>query len=152
MIPSFLLVSCNLSLCVCSLLCCRVQRVGVWMPRTWNRTETGRKKWNVFLSCCGLLSHHSTCRTLMNSPWKRFTEWYHLYKWHSTVYLHFITTKREPAADRSPVHCNPFHNACIAFHVIRSGHCHGNSCCAALPPLMQTWMLLCRCSAAGKME
>lgn len=67
MIPSFLLVSCNLSLCV--------HRVGVWMPRTWNRTETGRKKWNVFLSCCGLLFHHSTCRTRMNSPWKRFTEW-----------------------------------------------------------------------------
>lgn len=43
MIPSFLLVSCNLSLSVCSLLCCRFQRVGVWMPRTWNRTETGRK-------------------------------------------------------------------------------------------------------------
>lgn len=74
MIPSFLLVSCNLSRCLQPALLQSPESRSLNaqnLKSHWDR----KKKWNVFVSCCGLLSHHSTCRTLMKSPWKRFTEW-----------------------------------------------------------------------------
>lgn len=157
MISNSLPIFCNISLSRCERVCSAVDSRG---SKHCHGSENRSKVCNVFLSSCGLLLGHLRHRTwgwaqLKSSPLKCWTKVNIFLIKNDTASCGLDSCPNRKGAHSRRYTCELAMLSALSAllymsHV--SGHRHGNSCCAASPPLIQTWMAPCRCCTVGKME